>query len=362
MPVKEVVITHFRNLSRVSFAPNCEMNLIVGPNGSGKTSILEGIYFLGRARSFLTNKSRSFIQHGEKSCTVFGGVDAKNEGLALSIGVSRTLEGMNKIKVAGDYVRTSAPLLELLPIQVINPGAFSLLNGGPSGRRQFTDWGVFHVEHAFLESWRSFSRCLKQRNSLLRKGVNNPKEISPWDDKFVAHAEKVALYRDRYIENFIPHFHQALSEMTDLGGVTISFSKGWDSKKDLVTVLKQSYGRDKSRGFTHAGPQRADLRIRYLGMDASETLSRGQQKMVVCALKIAQSRYFTETTGKAPVYLVDDLAAELDHDHRFKFCQILSDMGSQVFATSINASPFGDFWGKNSRALFHVEQGCLVKE
>ncbi len=362
MALKEIVITHFRNLTRVSISPNSEMNLIIGPNGSGKTSVLEGIYFLGRARSFLTNKSRSFIQYGEKSCTVFGSVAAKNEGLSLSIGVSRTVEGMNKIKVASDYVRTSAPLLELLPIQVINPGAFSLLNGGPLGRRQFTDWGVFHVEHAFLDVWRKFSRCLKQRNSLLKKGVNSPEELSPWNDEFVVYAEKIAFYRERYIESFIPHFYQALSDMTDLEGVTISFSKGWDKKTDLGAVLKQSYARDRARGFTHCGPQRADLRVRCLGMDAAETLSRGQQKMVICALKIAQSRYFTETTGKTPIYLVDDLAAELDEDHRLRFCQMLSNMGSQVFATSVNVTPFDNFWGKDSRALFHVEQGSLVKE
>ncbi len=357
----EIVITHLRNLERVSFSPDSKINLIVGPNGSGKTSILEGIYLLGRARSFLTNKYKSIVQQGKTNCTVFGRVAVDDHSPSLSIGVSRSVDGSSQIKVSGQKVRNSAPLIELLPTQVINPVSFSLLTGGPGGRRQFVDWGVFHVEHSFLRSWQKFSRCLKQRNGLLRQRTVGAKELAPWNEEFVECAKIITAQRDRYLASFAPYFKKALKQLTSLDDITLGFYQGWDEKLELQVVLEDSFARDQKRGFTHYGPQRADIKIKYLGMDAGESLSRGQQKMVVCALKVAQGCFFAESTGRQSLYLIDDLTAELDQEHQLKLCEMLGEIKCQVFATSVDISSFSEIWSRKPHSMFHVEQGNLIE-
>lgn len=360
MSVSRLAITHLRNLDSMELSPGPATNIIVGPNGSGKTSILESIHLLGRARSFLTSKHRSLVQRGEKSCTVFGQLKVRRESSAVSVGVTRATDGACQIKVAGDTVRSAAPLAELLPLQVINPGSFALLDGGPKSRRQFVDWGVFHVEHTFFERWQRLNRCLKQRNKLLRRGDVDPDLMAPWDREFLDHSLEITEQRRRYVELLSPLFNEVLSRLSALQMVKLSFYPGWEERHTLEQVMQNAIERDRKHGFTHFGPQRAELRVRYLDLNAAETLSRGQQKLVICALKIAQGDLFTKTTGRPCVYLIDDLAAELDGEHRKTLCRLLSELDSQLFITSVENDAFADCWKTDQAKMFHVKQGVLI--
>ena len=124
-------------------------------------------------------------------------------------------------------------------------------------------------------------------------------------------------------------------------------------------LLEQLPG-DCKRGFTQSGPQRADLRIKCLDHPAAEVLSRGQQKLVICALKIAQGFLFSQTTGRPCIYLLDDLAAELDEVHRSKLCQMLSTLDCQLFITSVESDTFAGNWSSMDVKVFHVEHGKLI--
>lgn len=359
MALNKIAITNLRNIESLKLRFGSGVNCILGPNGSGKTSILEAVYMLGTARSFLTNKSQNLVRNGCGQCIVFGEVQLEEVGPPIAVGVTRSLEEKQQIKVAGAAVYSSAELAQLLPLLVINPSAFRLLEGGPLVRRQFIDWGVFHVEQSFLGQWKRFSRCLVQRNALLKTG--SPKnEVEVWNQEFIESANYITEARRRYANALVPLFRQFLEHLTDLQNVEAHFYPGWSEKEDLSAVLLKAQERDFKYGFTHHGPHRADLRIYHMELDAQDTLSRGQQKLVVCALKLAQGALYSEATGRNCIYLLDDLAAELDEGHHQRLSQILLQQSAQLLITGVNDAQLHKFWsGQNSR-MFHVKQGRLA--
>jgi len=361
MAVRRLVVTNLRNLGSVDISPHGGINLIVGANGSGKTSLLESIYLIGRGRSRVAGKPGSLIRRGENRCTVFARVEKSPGGPLIPVGVLRSLDGKQQIKVANDPVGSSAPLAELLPLQIINPASFRLLDGGPKSRRQFIDWGVFHVEHTFMDHWKKFSRCLKQRNHLLRQAALTDRQLATWDDAFIVSALSLTTQRQQYVERLKPIFTQVLTALSDLRGVEIEFYPGWKASTPLPEVLAEGITRDRKEGYTHYGPQRAELVVKYLGLNAADTLSRGQQKLVVCAMKIAQGVDYRRQKQRRCVYLIDDLSAELDRNHRAALCAQLAEMQCQLFVTGVEEESLGGCWGVHEAQVFHVKQGQIVE-
>ncbi len=350
-----------RNLAAVTLTPSSHINLLYGANGSGKTSLLEAIHLLGLARSFRSSKIKPIIQQDQARCAVFGAID--HGGREIPIGVQRDLEGGHLIKRDGHPVQAVAELATLLPLQIINPDSFRLLEGGPKERRQFLDWGVFHVKPQFLPVWKRAQRCLKQRNSLLRHGRIDRLQLRIWDRELVESAHELDRMREAYMALLLPRFEEALAALTELPELKVSYYRGWERSTPLDQLLEQGLDRDIQSGYTHVGPQRADLRVRTGRQNAAERLSRGQQKLVVCALKIAQGFVYQDQQRSRCVYLVDDLPSELDQQHRKALCSLLERMDCQVFITSVDKESMVDCWSAAvDLKLFHVEQGTVTEE
>jgi len=147
MSLSRISVTGIRNLLPVTLSPSPRINILHGDNGSGKTSLLEAIHLLGMARSFRSTRLNPVISHEQDSCTVFGQVEL-GEAQSSALGISRDRSGEVRIRINGQTVRSAAELADALPLQLINPDSFRLLEGAPKLRRQFLDWGVFHVEQA----------------------------------------------------------------------------------------------------------------------------------------------------------------------------------------------------------------------
>ncbi len=358
MTIRRLAITDVRNLATVSLEPSPDINIFYGKNGSGKTSILESIYLLGMARSFRSSKLKPVIRSSTQSCTVFG--EISQESRSIPVGVTRTQEGDYQIRIAGETVNNVSSLASILPIQVINPDTFRLLEGSPKERRQFIDWGVFHVEHRFLPLWQRLQKCLRQRNTLLRHGKIDCSQLAIWDQELVTVAKQVDDLRSEYIERLLPVFEQVMTKFSNVPGLKVSYYRGWDKDLCLSEILSKNRERDINSGYTHAGPQRADLKVRLERMNAAEILSRGQQKMVVCALKLAQGLLFSEISNRPCTYLVDDLPSELDAEHRQLLCDTLEAMHCQVFVTSVEREGLAHQWNEKTQVkMFHVEHGAV---
>jgi len=359
MSLARLRVHHLRNLESVDIEPSSRVNLIYGLNGSGKTSLLEAINVLALGRSFRSHKHKPLISHQQLAFTIFGRVLA-DDAAEIPIGIQRNQQGEVMLKANGANVGSIADLAIFLPVQVINSDTFLLLEGSPKVRRQFMDWLVFHVEHQFYPQWKSLQRCLKHRNSLLRRDRIDPFELSTWDQELVQLTEQIHRFREQCMALFVPVFEQLLQEFVVLEGLELHYQRGWDKHKDYAQVLQDSFERDKRLGITHAGSHRAELRITLNGQDAAEILSRGQQKLLVCALKIAQGLVFSQVTGRKCIYLVDDLPAELDEQHRQRLVDWLYRMDTQVFITGVEQQALLAGWldkPEITPKMFHVEHG-----
>lgn len=361
MSLSRLSVTGVRNLQPVTLTPSPRINILHGDNGSGKTSLLEAIHLLGMARSFRSSRLNPVITHEQACCTVFGQVELGDDQ-SSSLGVSRDRSGELLIRINGQSVRSAAELAETLPLQLINPDSFRLLEGAPKLRRQFLDWGVFHVEPRFLKAWQRLQQALRQRNSWLRHGTLDTASQAAWSRELSAASDEIDGYRRAYIQTLKPVFEQTLASLLALDGFQLSYYRGWDKDRSLADVLEGSIDRDRAMGHTQAGPQRADLRLRVANHNAAETLSRGQQKLVVCALRIAQGHLVSEAKRGQCIYLVDDLPSELDDQHRLALCQLLEQLNCQVFITCVDSNVLQEGWRDDTPvSMFHVEHGAIAQ-
>ncbi len=359
MTLKRLLVQHLRNLISVNIEPCDRVNLIYGENGSGKTSLLEAINLLALGRSFRSHKHKPLINNGQDAFTIFGKV-VTHEGADIPIGINRQLDGTASFKANGLQLSSAAELATYLPVQVINSNTFLLLEGSPQVRRQFMDWLVFHVEPKFYQAWKDCERCLKHRNSLLRRDRIDEFELAIWDQELAMLSEQIHQYRQACMEQFLQTFNELLQEFISVDGLAVHYYRGWDKDKSYRELLQTSIQRDHQLGYTHSGIHRADLRITLRGQNAAEVLSRGQQKLLVCALKIAQGLVFTRLTGRKTVYLVDDLPAELDEKHRQLLAHWLDIMATQVFITGVEQETLRSTWQLKPEVtlkVFHVEHG-----
>jgi DNA replication and repair protein RecF len=352
-------ITNFRNFKNVDIDLGTKINVFYGLNGSGKTSLLEAIYYLGLGRSFRTRQTNRVIQHSSTKFSLFGEILQADHLTTIPIGIEREQDGSSTIRIAGKNAKTALQLCERLPLQLINTDSYRLISDGPLYRRQFLDWGVFHQDNFFYEAWQRSQRILKQRNAGLKTAISY-QQIKLWDEEFLAMAYKLDEYRSRYISEFIPLFLAVLSSLLTKADMQISYHRGWNPDKNLQELLEASFSRDKLLGYTQFGPHRADLRLKINAIPAQDVLSQGQQKLVAYALRLAQGRLLQQQTGKNCIYLVDDLPAELDNNKRQLVAEILAGMNSQIFVTGIEPQGLIDLSQLQEAKMFHVERGSIA--
>jgi DNA replication and repair protein RecF len=337
---------------------------VFGSNGSGKTSLLEAVHILGTARSFRSGKPRSQIQYGKERYVVRGERMTENADLGslAALGVQRTLSGEVKLRVGVEDVRSVARLADELPLLVINSAMFDLLIGEPAQRRRFLDWGVFHVEHQHREARQRFQRALQQRNILLRRGNIDRLELDVWTRDVAVQGEAVAKARGAFLEALEPVFRPIIAALApELEAVELAYRRGWDAKESFAQTLARSLDSDLEQGFTQSGPQRADLRVMLHGHAAADTLSRGQQKLLVTALKLAQGQLLADT-GTSVLFLVDDLPAELDARRCERVCRRLAAMRAQTLITCVDADAINASWltaNDSAVRMFHVKHGAV---
>lgn len=347
----------FRNLVEFDLEFSPCFNFIYGPNGSGKSSLLEAIYFLSLGRSFRSNLANRAIQYEANSFNLFSVILGQR---STTLGLEKIRQGKTKIKI-GNNINSISELAKLLPLQLINPNSYQLLSDGPKARRQFIDWGVFHVEPQFFQIWQRFQQSLKQRNAALQQQIPI-NQIKIWDLELVEAANELTVMRDHYIQELIPLINELMSKLLALNSLSIDFYQGWDNKLSLSSILTSSIGRDYKLTYTQFGPHRADLVIKLNGNPVHEVLSRGEQKLLTCALQLAQGILLKKITSKSCIYLFDDLFAELDPEKQSMVMHLLQNLEAQVFITAIEETLIKRLETRVLGKIFQVNQGKIMEK
>jgi DNA replication and repair protein RecF len=331
-------------------------NVLIGANGAGKTSVLEAAFLLSHGRSFRSGARDVLTQRGAPGLSIFSTVRHEDARL-VRLGLGR--EGSRwEARVDGEDVLIGQ-LVRECAVVCFEPGSHALIAGSAEERRRFLDWGVFHVEHDFLSTWRRYQRALKQRNSLLRRESADAGDLySPWEQELARTGSQIDQWRRRYLDALLPYIReQASSFLPELGNLELRYKPGWPEGEGLAEALAAQRGRDQARGHTSAGVHRADWSLSFAHAPQREHLSRGQEKLVALASLLAQARLDADHRGEWPIICLDDLASELDLEHQTSVVSSLLAAPAQVL---ISGTEMPKSLEQAPSRVFHVEQGRLT--
>lgn len=356
MQILRLHVEHLRNLAEVDLEPSPGINLVLGENGAGKTSLLEAIHVLAYGRSFRGRVRDGLVGTGHAALSVF--VEWREGERTRRVGLRHagaTWEGL----LDGQPVLQLGDLCAAIATLTFEPGSHALVQGSSDARRRYLDWGLFHVEPDFLPLWRRHARALRQRNALLKQRAGDG-QLEAWDAEFAAAGEILDQRRERYLERLQPRLRAISSDLLPrLGHGRFVFQPGWRREQmPLVDALLLARDRDRTTGFTSVGAHRADWRIEHAGRPAQEALSRGQAKLTALACLLAQAEDVVAQRGHWPIILLDDLASELDPAHQARLLSRLMATDAQVFITGTEIP--AALRGHAGTTMFHVEQGRVV--
>jgi len=361
MRITRLDIARLRRFEAVSFTPGPGLNLLVGDNGAGKTSVLEAIHLMGYGRSFRGRVRDGLVRQGADALEVFVEWHEGDAGRSRRAGLRHGGQDWQG-RLDGVPVAQLGDLCAALAVVTFEPGSHGLVSGGSEPRRRLLDWGLFHVEPDFLRLWRRYARALKQRNALLKTGAGDH-QLDAWDQELAEAGEPLTRHRREYLDQLGPRLRDESAELLPAGGLaSLEFLPGWrQDELSLLDALLLARERDRAHGFTSIGPHRADWRIAHAGIPGRDALSRGQAKLTTLSLLLAQAGLHAALRHEWPVVLLDDLASELDRHHQQRVLARLLASRAQVFLTGTEIPP-AVVTLDAPVDLFHVEQGAIRAE
>ena len=286
--------------------------------------------------------------------TLFGEVNS-GDGNHILLG-ARTGSGFRELHVNQEKVSKWSELAIKLPVLEIHPESYILIMGGPAERRKFLNWGMFHVEPSYARLWSEYTRAIKQRNSCLR--FKQIEQARYWNKSLAEHGESIAHYLTKYTKDIAPIIGEISSLFSISDELSLSYYPGWDQDIQLETLLKNELVGEEIPGSTQYGPHRGDLRITWQNKPFSKVSSRGQQKALSIAFKLAQARLLKNESGKSSIYLIDELPAELDSQSRETALKLLDQLNAQVIITAVSKESVD--YINNDIKWFHVERGYVT--
>jgi DNA replication and repair protein RecF len=350
MGLRSLSVAGLRCFEKVELAPGPGLNLVTGKNASGKTSLLEAIFLLGRGRSFRAARREAMIRQDTELMRT---VAQLADGRMLGVEVTRSAWSA---RAGGEPVTQLAQLAGLLPVQLMDPEVHRLVQEGPGERRRYLDWATFHVKPSFLETWRGYQRALRQRNAAL-KGRQNEAAVMAWERALAEHGRRLDELRRETMAALQAPVSAVAQEL--LGAeLRLEYRPGQAAGQDLGDALAQHRERDRRAGMTQVGPHRADVALSLDEHKARGWVSRGQQKLVAAAMVLGQARLLSPVWGDRGVLLVDDPAAELDQERCERLLALVSGLPFQVFVTALDRTALP---GLVAERTFHVEQGKVVQ-
>jgi DNA replication and repair protein RecF len=330
MKLKSLTTQNFRNLVEAETPFHEHANILVGRNGQGKTNLLEAVYFLATTKSFRTSRIASTFRFGSPSVFVSGVLHRDGLDRTLSVGLEGGETRRRVLMINGEKVTLPA-YLHAMSVFAYSSARLEVIRGTPEERRRFIDRGVASLNPAYLEQLTRYMRVLKQRNALLSEIAQRRQSqntLDAWDNELMVAAGVVHRARAAYAADLAALFAEIVQRHGyHVTNVTMAY-------KPSTTEEMARHRREELRAkMTLVGPQRDVIEFLAGGRPASEVLSGGEQKMVVLFLKFAKLELFRRRHDDAPLFLLDDVDAELDLEILQSLLSNLP-VSTQVFATS----------------------------
>ncbi len=362
MFLKKLFLRFFRCFSEanVEFSPG--INLILGENAQGKTSLLESIYFLALARSPRTNIEKEIVQYGSNAFIVKGkvvyrrGDDSSTREKEIEIRWGR---GKKRIVLDGIDVERVSDLVGTVRIVFMSNDYFSLVTGGGSIRRKFLDVQISQWDKEYLYALQEYYVALRQRNELLRKSNVTEEEFYPWEITMDKYAKIIIESRKKFISKIAPFAVMIHKKINNNENLTIHYSPNIENY-DYLKVLQTNRKSDAQYGTTQKGPHRDDIEIKINGYPVKQYASRGQVRTCSFALIVAQvyAMLREKEDCEPPILLADELLSELDSSRSKKFIECIPE-NVQCFITSA-VTNINEILGIDS-TIYYVRRGRIEK-
>lgn len=330
----DIRLQRFRSYRDDSFEFGDGVNIIVGPNASGKTNLLEALLVICSGGSFRV-KDNELVAFGAP----WARLDARvNDGVRTSKLILQENGAAKKEFVINDQRLTRLSLQKTIPVVLFEPNHLLLLHGSPEQRREYLDSLLEQTVPGYIKVRRDYRRTLAQRNALLKKGLQH--QLFAWNVRLSETGSQLAQQRNRLVRQIderINELYQSLAQST-AAEVQISYLASCDIAQyssSLLQALERRQTIDIERGYTTVGPHREDLQVTFNGRDASEVASRGEIRTVLLALKVIELQILEESRGSRPVLLLDDVFSELDGKRRKALTEVIK--GHQTFLTTTDA-------------------------
>jgi len=362
MVLGRVEVENVRNIEAAGIDLCPGLNVLWGANGAGKTAVLEAVHLILRGRSFRTRSVETIIRSGGNGLTIRAEIRDPTRGES-KIGLTKDRAKNTQLRRDGVAVANASEVAALLPVQVLLPDLADLVFGPPSSRRQWLDWGTFHVKHEYLSTLRDYLRAIRQRNGAIRAG--DQEAIGLWGEQAGGLGERVTGMRQAYIDLINIQLSGTLETLSPELDITLRHEPGWRGDS-LANEMRQHASRDVKLRSTQAGPHRADVRIEIVPKStqtvpqpAAQVLSRGQGKVVASAMKLVQAQHLSLAMEQPSLFLIDDAGAELDEEHRDRFFGMLRDQNYQILATTTDADWLLGAYPITRVGMFHVKHGHI---
>lgn len=329
--IQKLKVQHIRPHTNyeITFSPT--VTILTGSNGSGKTSLLEGLYISLQGASF-KGLDRDVLQHNQP----WWRIDVTlSDDSSRVVKFDSTKQSARKQFIIDGKTTSRIPQKYKFPVVLFEPDDLRLLHGSPARRRQFIDRFISQLDPNYGSALRKYERALKQRNNLLKQASVAPSELFAWDISLVEQGAYIIQQRLLYVEQInqkLEAVYRDISGTTDSVRATYSYTPQGDIKQKLLSDLQASQRRDMYLGSTSVGPHRHDITFWLNTATAPSTASRGEVRTIILALKFLEVSIIEDSTGKKPIILLDDVFSELDPDRQKLLTKQLD--GSQIIITS----------------------------
>ncbi|MDR2073589.1 MAG: DNA replication and repair protein RecF [Spirochaetaceae bacterium] len=357
----------FRNLADAESYTGEKDIFLVGENGQGKTNFLEALYFAAYGSSFRGVRDGEIARNGEKNFAVRAKIVSDYGKNAASYPVElhiKSEKGKKNFFLDGKRIEERRNLLSVVPCIVFCHEDMEFVSGSPERRRWFFDQSLSLCDVLYLDDLRNYRQVLKSRNALLREAVLGrrpaPEVLDALDLQLVVYGLKLVERREREAALFSELFGPLFREVSDIPGITVRYNPSWKFCElgEGVAFLAGRREADLSAGLSLSGPHRDRYAFYRESEEFAAQASTGQRRLLALLLRIAQARRFSESTGKRPVLLLDDVLLEMDGEKRRRFLSVMP-VYDQAFYTFLPEEPYRRYVRGGDVLVYAVESGVL---